>query len=357
MVVRSWASLFLPRHDARRVRDPVVCIVCAGRVGRLDCPRRGVRGFLGRRETTLTDTSVRKPAPTQTRRRLPTPDLVPLVTGSEPQRATECGETRKGAFGNRVKLTMAGGVVDFTDPTVFVVWHEPATGARVVSLIQSRGMRCALAGSADEFLRRFHPSCTGCILLHLSLPDMTGLELLEYLPGLYHPFPAVVVGEDVDVPSAVRAMRAGAVTVLSAPFADADLLSAVDSALNISHNVQDAHSRRARLDARFEQLDLREQEVVSMIVAGRPYKAIARELGVSHRTIDRICASVYQKTGTSSAVDLARAVGELARLRNKCRELRCGQSASRAPVLNGCVGDSRDERQYFVDDCHGDFIA
>ena len=292
--------------------------------------------------------------PTQTGRRLSRRSLVCLsgIQASAPGERQNAVRLVLGLSGSESNGLLLGILVNDNDSTVFVVWQAVEGRNRIAVLASSLGHRCCSCASAEEFLEVFQPTRIGCVILDLHLPGMSGLELLEYVPGLYHPFPAILTGKDVDVRTAVRAMQAGAVTVLDKAWDNAQLVDAIDVALGISETVREAHGRRADLCARFDGLDAREREVVSMIVEGRPYKAIARELGVSHRTIDRICATVYQKTGTESAVDLARAVGELSRLRTNHRESYGERIPPQTSALRRQIGIRQRERSMFVDDPH-----
>jgi FixJ family two-component response regulator len=106
-------------------------------------------------------------------------------------------------------------------------------------------------------------------------------------------------------------MRKGALTVLEKPYQADDLAKAIRMAIETDRRQRAARAERRRLQERIDALPPREKQTMELIVAGKPNKAIARHLGVSHRTVDRLRAAVFHKMEIETAVELARIVGEL----------------------------------------------
>ena len=203
------------------------------------------------------------------------------------------------------------GLMGRTDPTLFVVDDDPEVRASMAALATSMGWDCQAFSSAEEFLERFDPARPGCVVTDLRLGGMDGLQLQEHLGNLSSALPVILVSAYGSIPIAVRAMRNGALTVLEKPCNADELASAIHLAVNVTLNTPAARPNRAGLQLRFDSLHLREREAMARIIDGVPNKTIARHLGVSHRTANRIRAAIFKKMGVASAVDLARMVGGL----------------------------------------------
>jgi len=190
-------------------------------------------------------------------------------------------------------------------PTVFVVDDDPAARAGTAALVSSMGLRCEAFSAAEEFFDRVDLGRAGCVIADMEMTRMSGMQLQERLVGLRSALPVVLIGDDVDVRTAVHAMQKGAVSVLQKPYDAEQLEGAVRRAIQVSHTGQEAEQRRLALAARFDTLNAREREVLTMIVNGLPNKTIARQLGVCQRTAAQVRADVYEKMGAESAVELA----------------------------------------------------
>jgi FixJ family two-component response regulator len=191
-------------------------------------------------------------------------------------------------------------------PTLFVVDDEPAARASTAAIGSSLGLNCETYSSAEEFLSHFDSSRPGCLILDLKLAGMDGIELQERLLARGSTLPVILVSGYGTVPVAVRAMQNGAITVLEKPCAAGELEKAIAVAIEINRQTQTNRSKQADLKARLEKLSPREREAMELIIAGQPNKSIARELGVSPRTVDRIRAAIFHKLDAASPMDLAR---------------------------------------------------
>jgi FixJ family two-component response regulator len=196
-------------------------------------------------------------------------------------------------------------------PTLFVVDDDPGARRSAAALASSIGVACETYSSAESFLQSFDPSCPGCVLIDLRLNGMSGFELQEELAARGSDLPVIVISAYVDVPATVRLMRNGALTVLEKPYQADELAETIRLAFETDRQRRTALAERRWIRQRINSLCPREKQTMELIVAGRPNKLIARQLDVSHRTVDRLRAAVFRKIGVDTAVELARVVGEL----------------------------------------------
>jgi len=194
------------------------------------------------------------------------------------------------------------------ESTVFVVDDDPSVLRGLERLLRSAGYRVEAHASPRAFLERAPAVGAGCAVIDLRMPELGGLDLQEALVGRGFRLPLIFLTGHGDVPSSVRAMKAGAVDFLMKPCDDTDLLAAVERAL-----VQDASLRaeRAEVDcarARFEALTPREREVCLLVARGLPNKQIAAELGSAEKTVKVHRGRVMEKLGVESLADLVRLV-------------------------------------------------
>jgi FixJ family two-component response regulator len=164
------------------------------------------------------------------------------------------------------------------NPIVFLVDDDPRVREALCSLISSVGIRVAAFGSAAEFLEFEKPDAPSCLILDLQLPDVSGLQLQQELAGGDAP-PIVFITGHGDIPSSVRAMKAGAIEFLSKPFGEQELLQAIDTALALDRAARQKRSELAELRKGYTLLTPREREVLPFVVAGFANKETAGELG------------------------------------------------------------------------------
>jgi FixJ family two-component response regulator len=148
-------------------------------------------------------------------------------------------------------------------------------------------------------------------VVDVRLPGMSGLDLQRQLVKREMVLPIVVITGHGDIPMTVRAMRAGAVEVLSKPFRDQDLLDAVQQALDRARVLLREEAAMAELQARFDLLTPREREVMSLVVTGLLNKQIAFELGISEVTVKIHRGQMMQKMRAASVADLVRMADRL----------------------------------------------
>jgi FixJ family two-component response regulator len=195
-------------------------------------------------------------------------------------------------------------------PVVFVVDDDARVRDALSSLLTSAGLDVAVFGSATAFLEADKPDAPACLVLDLELPDINGLELQKELADRDAP-PIVFITGHGDVPSSVKAMKAGAVEFLGKPFGDEELLRAIDSAIALDRTVRLKRSEYAELRRRHERLTPREREVLPYVVAGFANKQTAGELGTSEITIGVHRGQIMRKMGARSLAELVRFADKL----------------------------------------------
>jgi FixJ family two-component response regulator len=196
-------------------------------------------------------------------------------------------------------------------PTVFVVDDDPSIRTAVQRLLASVGLRCETFPNAQDFMIRARGGVSGCLVLDVRMPGASGLDLQRMLNEAGLDRPIVFVTAHADVPLTVRAMKAGALEVLTKPFDDQVLLDAVNNALEQervrSHDREELH----RLRARFDTLTPREREVMQLVVTGLLNKQVAATLGTTEKTIKVHRAAVMDKMQADSFADLVRMADRL----------------------------------------------
>jgi two-component system response regulator FixJ len=191
-----------------------------------------------------------------------------------------------------------------TEPTVHVIDDDDAMRESLAFLLDTAGYSACTYGSAVEFLgREIGP---GCIVTDIRMPEMNGLELVRRLKERGAPHPVIVITGHGDVPLAVEAMKAGVVDFLEKPFDDEALLKAVRAALDADERRRHETAERSRFETMLAGLSPRERDVLQGVVAGKPNKIIAYELGISPRTVEVYRANVMTKTGAGGLSELVR---------------------------------------------------
>lgn len=189
-------------------------------------------------------------------------------------------------------------------PVVFIVDDDPDICAALGLLLEAEGHAVKTFSSAPAFLEAYEDQWTGCLVLDVRMPGMSGLELQHELQRRGVNLPVIFLTGHGDVPMASRAFRSGAVDFIEKPFRDDVLLERIGDALRQSELQKCRLEAERRARRRYEKLTPREKEVLAWVVAGKSNKEIARLLDVSHRTIDVHRSRVMEKLGAHSLPDL-----------------------------------------------------
>lgn len=190
--------------------------------------------------------------------------------------------------------------------TVFIVDDDEGIREGLSLLLESVDQPCELYSSAFEFLTAYDPDKSGCLVLDIRMPKMTGLDLQMQLNEKKSLLPIIFITGHGDIPMAVEAMRRGALDFINKPFREQELLERINEALEY-----DAEKRKALLDKRqlidrFSSLTEREQEVLNRVADGEMNKVIAVDLGISERTIEVHRSHVMKKLGVRTLAQLVR---------------------------------------------------
>ncbi|MCB4361190.1 response regulator transcription factor [Quatrionicoccus australiensis] len=195
--------------------------------------------------------------------------------------------------------------------TIYVVDDDEAMRDSMNWLLEGEGYRVACFDSGESFLSARRDDMSGCIVLDVRMPEMSGLELHEKLDALGSQLPIIFVTGHGDVPMAVGALQRGACDFIEKPFHNEDLLSRIRRALELDAELAARRHRDGAITHRLEQLTLREKEVMQLVVAGKLNKQIADQLSISMKTVEAHRARVMEKMGVRTLAELVKAVMSL----------------------------------------------
>ena len=190
--------------------------------------------------------------------------------------------------------------------TIFIVDDDASVRKSLSRLLASYGLTVETFQSAEQFLKREPYDGTGCIILDVRMPGLSGIALHDELARTDYGMPVIFITGHGDIPMSVEAMKKGASDFLSKPFEEEQLMDAVRGALEKSAQYKTSRIEAEDLRRRIDRLTPREKEVLPYITAGLLNKQIAFKLNIAEKTIKVHRAHIMEKLGAHSVAELVR---------------------------------------------------
>src|SRR5271163_2355423 len=196
-------------------------------------------------------------------------------------------------------------------PTVVVVDDDISVRESLELLIENEGWQAALFESAQEFLTRLPTVVPSCLILDVNLPDLSGLDIQQRISDEKSSTPIIFITGYGDIPTSVRAMKAGAAEFLTKPLDDGILIEAIREAVVRSQANQKREGTQRQLQERLASLSKREREVMNLVVKGLMNKQVGFELDISEITVKAHRGRVMEKMHATTLLDLVNMAGRL----------------------------------------------
>jgi FixJ family two-component response regulator len=209
-------------------------------------------------------------------------------------------------------LVRAGNAVKNSQAIAHVIDDDISLRDALDLLLPTVGLDVRTYTSVQEFLDADAHEGPGCIVLDVRLPGISGLDFQSRRDGFGVHLPIILMTGHGDVPMSVQAMKAGAVDFLAKPFRDQDMIDAVTAAIERDLERRAADSAAADIRDRYASLSPREQQVMTLVTAGKMNKQVAFELGLSEITVKTYRGAVMQKMAARTFADLVRMADTLA---------------------------------------------
>jgi FixJ family two-component response regulator len=198
-----------------------------------------------------------------------------------------------------------------TTPIVFVVDDDDSVREALESLVRQAGWKPQVFGSAQEFLAHPRALVPSCLVLDVTLPGLSGLELQSLIAADRIEMPIIFITGHADVPMTVKAMKAGAVEFLTKPVPEDVLLGAIESAIARSRKALEQLSQKQALLGFYSKLTPRERDVMALVVRGLLNKQVGGELGMAEITVKAHRGQIMRKMNAASFADLVTMAAEL----------------------------------------------
>ncbi|MFK0332837.1 response regulator transcription factor [Rhizobium sp. NPDC090275] len=192
------------------------------------------------------------------------------------------------------------------EAVVFIVEDDDELRLSLDSLFRSIGLKTSMFANARGFMEAKRPDVTGCLVVDVRLPGLSGLDFHEQLIKAGSALPVIFITGHGDIPMSVRAMKAGAVDFLPKPFRDQDMLDAVASALEIDRKRRRGELELLALRNRYAELSLRERQVMALVTTGLMNKQVAGKLSLSEVTVKIHRGSAMRKMDAKTLPDLVK---------------------------------------------------
>lgn len=190
------------------------------------------------------------------------------------------------------------------NPTVFVVDDDDEMRASLETLLDVLGFAVRTFPSGASFLRFYRPEMPGCLVLDIRMPRQSGLELYEQLLGEGKRLPVIFITAHADVPTAVAAMKTGALEFLEKPFDRHNLLERVQAAIQLDAQWRRRDAEFAAVEDRIRRLNERDRETLELVLAGESNKAMAVKLFITERAVEMRRSAIMKKLEVQSLAQL-----------------------------------------------------
>jgi FixJ family two-component response regulator len=194
--------------------------------------------------------------------------------------------------------------------TVFIIDDDQAIRDSLSLMIEQENVAVTSFESAEAFLEAYQPEFRGCAIIDIRMPGMNGMELHEIMLKRNILLPSIFLTGHGDIPMSVQAIKSGAVDFLTKPVTREKLMAAIHAAIQKSEMILSKNIHHQEALACLSDLTSREYDVMLLAVQGLPNKHIARQLDISHRTVEIHKSKIMHKTGAANLLDLARIVHE-----------------------------------------------
>jgi FixJ family two-component response regulator len=194
---------------------------------------------------------------------------------------------------------------------VYIVDDDPSIRKFLRRLVSLSGLQSETFTSAEEFLHSMHPDTPGCLLLDVMMPGLSGLDLQRELSRAGLHMPIIFITGHGDIPMSVQAMKAGAVSFLTKPLQNQELLDAIQEAASLARATSNRRQELSGLRQQYKLLTPRERQVFALVATGGLNRQIAEELGISERTVKAHRKQVVKKMAAHSVAELVRIADRL----------------------------------------------